>query len=318
MCTGIRFTDAQGNLYFGRNLDWTEPFGQDVFVAQRGFAHPSFMGGALTAKYASIGVAVAPDDCPLYFDAMNEEGLGVAGLNFPGYAAYAPAPIEGKANVPAYAFPLYIASQFKTVDEAEAALPGVAIVAKPFNDRYGVSLLHWLIGDAQRSIVVEYQEDGMHVYRDDLDVLTNQPAFPYHHENVRSYLACTPEYPSSVTWAADELAPYGSGAGMRGIPGDYYSPSRFVRAAYLNAHYPAQTGEADNVTRLFKTLGGVSMIKGAAEVADGSPEYTVYSGGYSAATKTYYYSTYDDPALQAFSLEKSGVEGGRVLKAARA
>lgn len=317
MCTGVRFTDPSGNMYFGRNLDWTVGFGQEVFVTQRGFTHPAFMDGKLKAKYASIGMAINPDGCPLYLDAMNEEGLAVAGLNFPGYAKYSDVEVDGKTNIPAYAFPYFIASQFKTVDEVKEALKDVVILNKRFNDYYDVALLHWLIGDKDHAIVVEYTEDGMHVYENDLDVLTNQPTFPFHHENVRNYMACTPEATAPVKWREDTLAPYGSGAGMRGIPGDYYSPSRFVRAAYLNNFYEEQTGEKDNVTRLFKTLGGVSMIKGAAKVPEGDYEYTLYSSCFSAATNTYYYNLYDDPTIRAYKMSDVDLDGAGLVKAPR-
>ena len=53
------------------------------------------------------------------------------------------------------------------------------------------------------------------------------------------------------------------------------------------------------MSRLFHTLTGVAMIDGAAIMIDGKSEITVYTGGYSAATKTYYYSTYENPAIVA-------------------
>lgn len=315
MCTGIRFTDTKGNMYFGRNLDWESSYGESVFVTQRGFTHPKFVDGKVATKYAMIGIAIEVEGCPLYFDIGNEAGLAIAGLNFPGYAKYEDAPVEGKTNVPAYCFPMYVASQFATVDEAEAALKNVAIVGKQFNEQLPVSLLHWIVSDAKRSIVVEYMADGMHIYDDDLDVLTNQPTFPYHHENVRSYLNCTPAYHEPVMWHADKLEPYGSGSGMRGIPGDYYSPSRFVRAAYLNSYHPTVEGEDKNITRLFHTLGGVAMMWGAALMGDGNYEHTVYTSGFSANTKQYYYSTYDDPAIKVYSLEKAGLDGAKCMEA---
>lgn len=302
-------------MFFGRNLDWTVGYGQKVYITQRGFTHVGLLGGKEPTKHACIGMALESDGFPLYFDCANEEGLAIAGLNFPGYAQYEEKPVEGKVNVAAYAFPLYVASQFSTVDEAEAALADVAIVAERFEGKFDVALLHWLIADKDRSIVVEYQADGMHVYHDELDVLTNQPTFPYHRENVRSYISCTPEYPKPVSWDKKPMVPYGSGSGMRGIPGDYYSPSRFVRAAYLNAHYPMQKGEEANVTRLFRTLGGVSMILGGAKVADGDFEYTLYTGGYSAATKTYYACTYEDPTIKPYHMDMAGFDGGQVIQA---
>lgn len=315
MCSGIRFTDTQGNMYFGRNLDWGCGYGQSIFVTQRGFTNPKFMDGKVATKYAMIGTAIVEEECPLYFDIGNEAGLAIAGLNFPGYAQYEKAPIEGKVNIPAYAFPMYIASQFATVNEAEEALENIVITDEPFSPQLPVSLLHWIIGDKDRSIVVEYMEDGMHVYNNDLDVLTNQPTFPYHRENVRSYLNCSSDYHAPVKWSEATLEPYGSGSCMRGIPGDFYSPSRFVRAAYMNAMYPKMESETDNIARLFHTLLSVSMTKGGAKMEDGTYEYTVYTGGYSSATKKYYCNTYDDLAIKAYSLEKEGLDGGKCFEA---
>lgn len=311
MCTAVRFADAAGNMYFGRNLDWSFAFGESVFATPRGFSHEKLMDGKLEAKYESMGVGLCMDGFPLYFDAGNEKGLSCAGLNFQGYAKYADANTPGKQNVPQYAFPLYIVSQFASVDEAQKALDDVAITSEPFNKELTPAGLHWIIADAKRCIVVEYMADGMHVYDNDLDVLTNQPTFPYHRENVRSYMCLTPEFPEDVKWREDTLSPYGSGAGMRGLPGDFYSPSRFVRAAYFNAHYPAQTGEQPNVLRLFKTLQGAAMIIGGAKMGDGKFEFTTYTSCFSPNTMTYYYSTYEDPAIQKY--EMPDMKGGSAV-----
>ena len=40
------------------------------------------------SHYAMIGMAYVADDYPLYYDAVNEKGLGMAGLNFVGNAKY--------------------------------------------------------------------------------------------------------------------------------------------------------------------------------------------------------------------------------------
>lgn len=100
---------------------------------------------------------------------------------------------------------------------------------------------------------------------------------------------------------------------MRGIPGDYYSPSRFVRLAYLNANYPQKNSEKENVSRLFRSLAGVSMVEGAARMSNGDFEITVFSGGFSSRTNTYYYSTYDDPAIRSVSLDNYDWRGPSLI-----
>ena len=298
MCTGIRFTSADGKMYFGHNLDWGEQFGQTVYVTPKGWEVKYQFLDAAPTKSAIIGTAITFEGFPLYFDCGNAEGLACAGLNFPGYAQYEADAISGKTSIAAYEFPLWVCANFATVDEVEAALKNVAIVSKAPSPQLGVSLLHWIIGDATRSIVVEYMPDGMHIHHNEVDVLTNQPTFDWHMENLRNYMNCAPKYVPEVTWDAHKLVPFGGGANMRGIPGDYYSPSRFVKVAYLNANYPAQDTEAKNVSRLFHTLGNVSMVEGASIMENGQSEFTLYTGCYSAATQSYYFSTYEDATIR--------------------
>ena len=327
MCTGIRFADREGSMFFGRNLDWSCGYGEQVLVTPRAYRRRWAFGpdgvaafddaarvyDGETCRHAVMGMGIVADNVPLYFDCANEAGLAVAGLNFPGYAQFESEALDGKTNVAAYEFPLWIVSRFETVDEVERALSQVAIVAKPVSGEYPVSLLHWLIGDGRRSIVVEYTQAGMRVFANDFDVLANQPNFDWHCENMRNYLSLSSRFPKPVQWGAATLEPYGSGSGMRGIPGDYYSPSRFVRAAYLNANYPSQEGEGENVLRMFHTLGGVAMIDGAAQMADGRFERTIYTGCYSADTRTYYFSEYEDPSIRYVSLADVDAAGEALL-----
>ncbi|MFD6164840.1 choloylglycine hydrolase [Oerskovia sp. NPDC060287] len=315
MCTGIRFSDGQDNLYLARNLDWTSGYGEQVVITPTGYAPRSPFGAVPSIQHATIGMGIVEEDTPLYFDAGNDAGLAVAGLNFPGYAAYATAPVEGDVNVAAYEFPLWVCSQFASVDEVEAALQHVTIVDKPINDKYPSSLLHWIIADAERAIVVEHTSEGMQVFDDDVDVLTNQPGFAWHHENLRNYLNTTPEFPPETELGRAHLTPFGSGSHMRGIPGDYYSPSRFVRAAYVNAHYPTKSSEEENVSRAFHTLQQVAMVDGCAAMGSGEFEITIYTGLFSSRTTTYYWNTYEDPAVRSVALADHPTDGDKLVLA---
>ena len=317
MCTGVRFTDGQGNMYFGRNLDWSCSYGENVVITPTGWSPNSPFGAINASQRPIFGMGIVAENTPLYFDCANDAGLAVAGLNFPGYAQYEAAPVQGKTNVCAWEFPLWVVANFRTVDEVESALAETAIVDRPINDRYPSSLLHWIIGDAERSIVVEYTAQGMQVFGNGFDVLANQPGFAYHAENVRNYIGCSPEVEGPVSWRTAELSSYGSGSGMRGIPGDCYSPSRFVRAAYHNAFYPQKDTEAENVSRLFHTLGSVAMVDGASKMLDGAYEITVYTGGLSTRTNTYYYNTYDDPAIRSVALSDYDTDGTELIEVDR-
>ena len=313
MCTGVRFSSKDGAMYFGRNLDWSCGYGEKVVITPRGYKYDSAFLGEMGGS-AVIGMGIIAENVPLYFDCANEHGLAVAGLNFPGYAAYVPSAVDGKTNVAAYEFPLWVALNYKTVDEVEKALREVAIVAKPINEQYPVSQLHWLIGDAKRSIVVEYTANGMEIFENDVDILTNQPGYEWHKENLRNYMNLFPQMPKEVKWGKEKMTAFGSGSLMRGLPGGFYSTDRFIRVAYLNTHYPVQDSEADNVSRLFHTLAGVAMIDGGAAMADGAFEKTIYAGGYSAATQTYYYNTYEDFAIKSVAMKDYELDSGELIE----
>ena len=314
MCTGVRFSDDAGNMYFGRNLDWSVGYGEKVVLTPRGYKYNTAFLGENTANPAVIGMGIIVENTPLYFDCANENGLAIAGLNFPGYAAYAPDAVEGKTNVAAYEFPLWVARNFSTVEEAKKALKDVAIVAKPINDEFPVSELHWIIGDAKESIVVVYTDRGMEIFENHVDILTNQPGYAWHQENLRNYMNLFPQMPKEVKWNKAVMKPFGTGSLLRGLPGGFYSTDRFIRVAYFNTHYPMQSDEATNVSRLFHTLTGVAMIDGGAAMADGQYEKTIYTGGYSTRTKTYYYNTYEDPAIVAVPMSDFDLDSSELAQ----
>ena len=311
MCTGIRFTDKNGAMYFGRNLDWTQGYGEQVVVTPPAVEVPAAFERPRdpVRGHAVMGMGIVVAGIPLYFDCGNDAGLAVAGLNFPQSAHYAPDAVDGTTNVAAYEFPYWVARNFSTLDELRKALPSVTVVAKPVNEQLPVANLHWLVGDATGSLVVECMADGLRVWEDDVDVLTNEPDFGWHRQNLRNYLMLNDGLPASASWDRAELRPFGSGVGVQGLPGDYGGPARFVRAAFVNARYPVQDGEKNNVTRLFRTLGAAAVPDGVARMGDGAYEKTLYTSCFSASTLTYYHATYDDPTIRAYPLSACDLSG---------
>lgn len=304
MCTAIRFTAKTGGMFFGRNLDWERSYGERFVATPKGFEFPYRHMDAQAAKHAIMGMGIAPGNYPLFFDCGNDAGLAVAGLNFPQTHYYAEAPVEGKINIASFEFDVWITSNFATVDEVEAALDNVVITNAPYAPGMPAAPLHFIIADAARSIVVEPTREGLKVYRNDVDVLTNEPSFEFQRMNLRNYLGLSIQGPTAESWGdSEELKPFGMGLGMRGIPGDYYPTSRFVKAAFINNNYPAQDTEAKNVARLFRTLNSVAVPMGAVKAPSGEWDQTLYQSGFSSATRTYYYSTYDDPTMQTLCLD---------------
>ena len=88
MCTAACFKDK--DCYFGRNLDYEFSYGEQIVVTPRNFEYGFRYTDEPSYKYAIIGMAHVSDGYPLYYDAMNEKGLGMAGLNFVGNAYFNP------------------------------------------------------------------------------------------------------------------------------------------------------------------------------------------------------------------------------------
>ncbi len=311
MCTAIRFNGRDGAMYLGRNLDWTEGYGERVVVTPPGARVPAAFDRPDEAErgHAVIGMGIVVEGAPLYFDCGNDAGLAVAGLNFPQSARYADAPEPGRVNVATYEMPWWIARNFSSIAEVRDAMADVNVVARAVNDKLPVARLHWIVGDATGSIVIECLEGGVRVWDDDVDVLTNEPDFGWQRINLRNYLTLTDANPGASAWGRAEIAPLGSGFGPQGMPGDYGGPARFVRAAFVNGRYPVQDTEQANVTRLFRTLGAAAVPAGVARTSDGSFERTLYTSCFSAGSLTYYHATYDDPAIRAYPLAACDLAG---------
>ncbi len=128
MCTAVIFTDEAGHLFWGRNYDWSVTYGEKPVIMPKGFTIKCYFDSPVQAEHAAIGMAVDYHGYPLFFNCGNDAGLAVGGLNFAGYAQFAPGPVEGKTNIAAYEVPVWVAANFSTVDEVEAALEDTVIV----------------------------------------------------------------------------------------------------------------------------------------------------------------------------------------------
>ena len=112
MCTAATYKTA--DFYFGRTLDYEFSYGDEVVVLPRNYALAFRHMGTLKAHYAIIGMAYVVGDYPLYYDGINEKGLGMAGLNFVGNAMYQEV-VEGRENIAQFEFIPWILAQCASV-----------------------------------------------------------------------------------------------------------------------------------------------------------------------------------------------------------
>ena len=151
MCTAATYQTK--DFYFGRTLDYEISYGDQVVITPRNYGFHLRSGGQITSHYAMIGMACVMEGYPLYYDAVNEKGLGIAGLNFVGNAHYHP-PMEGKENITQFELIPRILGTCATVKEARQELAQMNLTDTPFTENLPVAQLHWLIADKNECITL--------------------------------------------------------------------------------------------------------------------------------------------------------------------
>ena len=304
MCTAITY--QSGCHYFGRNLDLEYTYQEAVTIMPRNFPLLFRMQDTLSNHYAMIGMATVADGYPLYYEATNEKGLSIAGLNFPGNATYLPAAAD-KINVAPFEFIPWILGQFETLTQVRKAINKINLVNISFSEKMPLSPLHWIISDKTGSITVEPMADGLHIFDNPIGVLTNNPPFEYHLYNLRNYLNITAE-PAINRFSEFEIKPYSNGMGGIGLPGDFSSASRFVKAAFVKLNSVSEADEVSSVSQFFHILSAVAMPRGSVRIGDKN-EITHYSCCCNTDLGIYYYTTYDNPAITGIDMHREDLNG---------
>ncbi len=309
MCTAATYKTK--DHYFGRNLDYEFAYNQTVTVTPRNYPFRFRKMGVLESHYAMIGMAFVQENYPLYYDAINEEGLSMAGLNFPGNADYKPEDPE-RDNVTPFEFIPWILGRCATVAEARGLLSRLSLLNENFSDMLPLSPLHWIISDRDESIVVESVKEGLKVYDNPTGVLTNNPPFDYHLTNLANYMALSPEDPKN-SFAPDlKLKPYSRGMGTLGLPGDLSSASRFVKAAFTRLNSLSGETESESVSQFFHILASVAQQRGCCKV-EGGYEYTIYSSCCNTDKGIYYYTTYENSRITGVDMHRENLDGSALV-----
>ena len=310
MCTAVTYNS--GSHYFGRNLDLDYSYSESVAVTPRNYPFIFRKSAPLNKHYAMIGMAFVLDGYPLYYDATNEKGLSMAGLNFPGNADYKPE-AEGCDNITPFEFIPWILGQCAGLAEARKLLSRINLVNIPFSEKLPLAPLHWMISDKNSSIVVESVKDGLNVYENPAGVLTNNPPFGHQLFNLNNYMHLTSDIPHNNFSDKLDLKTYCVGMGSIGLPGDPSSSSRFVKAAFTKLNSVSDTSETESVSQFFHILGSVSQQRGCAKTAEGGYEITVYSSCCNTDKGIYYYTTYENSRISAVDMNKEDLEGSEAI-----
>lgn len=310
MCTAVSI--GQENHYFGRNLDWDFSFGEKVIVTPRNFNFPLKKENPINKHYAIMGIGIVKNNYPLYFDAVNEHGLCIAGLNFPGNAEYFPL-CDNKINITPYEFIPFILGGCKNVSDAVEVIKNINFLNIPFDRELPLTPMHWIVADKNESITVESLKDGVKIYKNPVGVLTNNPTFDIQLHNLNNYINISPYDPENTFAKALKLKIYSRGMGAIGLPGDFSSQSRFVRASFVKSNIISGISKKEQINSFFHILSSVEMQKGCVVTKEEAYEYSVYSDCYDSKNKKLYLKTYGDTNILEFDLLNQNLDTDNLL-----
>ncbi len=303
MCTAIHY--CSNSAFFGRTLDLHYHYKECFCVIPRNFDYN--FEKKPSKCHAVMGTAFIKDSFPLLYDAVNEKGLAMACLNFVGNAVYDTAR-ERLFQIPVFKFIPWVLSQTENVGEAEELINKTNITAEAFSNELPNAQLHFIVADKERAITVEPTAKGIVITENPVGVLTNNPTFDFHINNLCRYANLSNTQGGNAFEKAYGLKVYSNGQAALGLPGDYSSPSRFVRAAFLKAH-SAPTQKDKGINELFHILNSVQVPRGAVKTQDNKYVTTVYTCGYDLEKKSYYYKTYENQNIREHRMDCADLNG---------
>ena len=310
MCTAVSF--LSGSHYFGRNLDLEFHYQESVAVTPRNFPLILSNKSTMVNHYAMIGIATVDNGYPLYYDATNEHGLSMAGLNFPGNAFYQ-TNHSGQNYIAPYELIPWILGKCKSSSEALKLLKDTAIGAIPYSDNFPLTGLHWILCDREYCYTIEPLKHGLNIQENPVGVLTNNPPFDYHMQNLCNYLSLSNHSPENKIAPEITLEPHSRGMGAMGLPGDLSSSSRFIRAVFTKFHSTHPESETEAVSQFFHILGSVVQQEGCVQIND-AYEKTVYTSCCNTDAGIYYFQTYDNPQILAVNMHVVNLNGKQIVQ----
>lgn len=304
MCTGLTLQATNGDIFFGRTLDLDIPmFGEDS-----GFAFPaSIMNipaniqfpsqlNKWTTKYAVLGICVDQTTC--LFDGINEEGLVGDCQVLKESTWKTKADMENSELIACMGeeFVAYVLTNFKNVAEIREKYQTLCQYDQKFmyqGSPVQYQLHFTFVDQTGDGVVLEPVNDGEFKLYDFVGVTANSPEYDYHKVNIRNYIGlrnvAVKDNTALKNSASLQPIEGGTGYGLFGLPGDYTSPSRFVKAFFVRNLIDSFDRE-NGIAQLYAAFRPLIIPRGLEHTNEttSKSDYTRYWSGYDISTQTLY------------------------------
>ena len=322
-CTAIRLIAGDGGVVVGRTMEFGVDPQSDAVVVPAGTELTSSLadksaGIRYKTKYGVVGADFMGK--PMIVDGLNEKGMYVGALYFPGYADYR----ENSSEIAARAlapedYTGWLLASFSSVAEVKANYDKVVIVENPIKELGGQSFPgHYIVVDQTgASVVIEPVDKTLKIYDNPLGVMTNSPTFDWHMTNISNYVNLSPVNAATVDLGEIKIAGFGQGSGMLGIPGDFTPPSRFIRAAAFSLTAVKLPTAKETVLQMFHIMnafdipiGAISESKDKMDVHD----YTIWTSVSDLKNIRWAFKTYRGQTIQSIDVREALAGAGSDIR----
>lgn len=312
-CTGIVIHCQNGSTIAARTLEFGFDCHSDILVMPKGIdinflsSAKDKVGYKMKAKYGFTGMNAVGKQ--IVVDGVNEAGLYLGSFYFAGFAVYTPLTATNQSNaISSEEMGNFILGSFATVEEVKEGLKNITVVGTYIDEIQGEAPFHYAVSDKSgNSIVIEYSKNGLQIFDNTVQVVTNNPTYDWHTTNIRNYVNLTPDNVNGININGEKYTPLSQGSGMLGLPGDASSVSRFIRAtAFVNAAQPSKD-EEEGVFRAFHILNNFDIPVGLVKQKEKDvtlSEYTVWTSVVDTKNAVYYFKTYKNPAVKKVDLKE--------------
>lgn len=297
MCTSFTYEDTTAHHYLARTLDFptTTPW-HPLFLPRQHPWQPAVLAPR-TTTFAILGAGRQSATTPttLLADALNERGLAVAELAFPGGTHYAPRPVFGHLNLAPQDVITWLLGEHATVADVATDLAAVSVVAKKRDDDQYVQPFHWLLSDTTgQTAVLEPTTLALHLQPNPSQILTNTPPLATQIRHLNAWLHCSDTTFTSQTLAALRQAYWSH----RPLPNRSVPTDRFIKMAVLRWGSRPLSNPTATITQILTWLAAVALPLDPTKRTQTNHNYTHYRSVFDLNDRQYTFISRDQNILQ--------------------
>ena len=329
-CTSFVLKGSDGGRVYARTMEFGLPLNSQAVLIQRGTplrgnGPDGQIGNGLAwiSRYAVVGLnALGQKD--ILPDGMNEKGLAGGLLYFAGYAKFQAVPQgQSQRSINSAQLLTYVLTNFASVDAVKRGLPKILVNGAKVQAFGGPLPIHMTLHDRSgKSLSVEYINGELTMMDNPTGTYTNDPPFPYHLATAGNTANLSAMPPAELSVNGLKLPPVSTGGGLNGLPGDFLSTSRFIRALTFSRFAPTNLTTQQQVGTAFRILGQFDLPPGSVLLPPGGAfggagstttyEITEWSVVADQKNLVYFIQTYDNPSLRSLNVNQLPLDGGAI------